>query len=1326
MFALRIQRKWLVTLAAATALVVAVSWWATQKAAPFVQRSTMGDLEVIHSRVLLGGVAVQDTSRLAVGDEISTEAAGRAKIWLADGVLALLDSDTAVRLAAGRLVLMHGRLFVDSPEGRKLVVVVGNLESPLSATKAAFERTLDGARTKIYCAQGEVMVSSGAAPTRVPSGETLTAASGKLGVEPEKAFDDWTGGLAVPWAAKSLTRSALADVWTTTEQGEPRSALHVSSEAIDVELKGEFAITRKRSRYYNGNDGAVTPTVRFALPPSAILTKVTHRLSTETNSHEAMLGVCHQELSNDPKLARLEWAGNGWVSGLLPQVSAGASIDLELEYAEWLAAHAGRVDYRVPIGRKDEAPLVGELAVVVNAEGATAERIEANQGATIAGKQLTWRMADVKPSDDWVISYAPSILEPKVVRAYVESGHDDGDPYVMLRTETDARMTQGIELAIVVDSSRSMGLAGLELARQVVDALLGNLSEKDRITLLVADEEIKNLGPAAPSPNTKALRESVVSALAQIRPGGASNLVRALERAADALDATGEATTSKMVVYLGDGRPSLGELSADRIRAQLQRRASGIPRMAGIALGANADRWLLARLVAGTGPVHSVIDRSEAASVAASVVSAVELATHRDVRLDLGPNIDRIYPREGRAVAADSTLTVLGRLRGPLPQTIQLSYRDGTNTKVETLRVERFGSPSMGEVARRWALARIDEVISGTEGIEPALLLAQQHRLLLPWTEWVLDSTLPNTRQVCANFSQRIIELSSLNDSPYARRLEAPPSPGGGWLEPPLHYDPGQSLEQGAVAAGKTRIGSARASLASCRDVRLPIVPNLPASFDYRVELGATGRVERVTLTPRDAGRRDSVMFGCIERVIRGLPFVGGERPVTVEGSVILPRPRDSKRSQCSVASALPLPLRRNVWALRQGDAILLYERALSTCETSTWTERRELLRLLMQAQKTSGELVGFAAQLSDHGHQDAADFVRNHAIQRISTLAELEQLRSSILGSEPNLDADIAAKVRRATTDKERFAIVTRALAMAPHSPLGRRLQLLLLERLGEAGQIQREVEAMRSDPFTDAGLIAIAAATLRRQNQSGEAQRTFSELFERAPSDPWVLAFAGDQLRAEGFAEQALSAYDSLERVIPNDTANMLRSGIAQAAAGRIDIATRLLDRAAQTGGRSDDPRLGEMGSVVRAIVLGRAELTATNPTERLELRSRLAQTALPDVRALVLLEAPASPEQGLHVHAYRGEDKVGAAPDLDAAPLGLAVLFVDRGAQDIKIEVSRQTWAGLGRPLPVRLSVLSLGENPKDRSLREVNAEVPADQDKTIIKLSTEARP
>lgn len=1327
-------RWWVLLVAIAVVALSGAALVASRQATPFVQRATMGDLEVIHSRVSNNGALRLGVSRLAAGDRISTETAGRAKLHLADGITALLDAQTEIVLAAGRIELLRGRLFIDTPEGRTLRIAAGAINAPLSSSKVAFDRAADGHQTKLFCAQGEVMASALGATTRIPSGETLTLSGGKVNVAPEKAFEDWTGGLAVPWSGRELGRSAVADVWVTNDQGDPTGALHVSSERIDVTLHGEFAVTHTLSRYYNGNDVPVTPNVRLALPPNALLTRVAHRQAFYAKSHDASLAICHQELSSSASESRLEWAGNGWISGTLPQVPAGGSIDLELDWSEWLVLRSGRASYRYPMGQKDDGPFIGELSVQIDAQDTGAESLEANRGATVDGKKLRWRAADLKPSDDWVVSFAPALAKPNIVRAYVERASDGSEPYVLFRTETNSQAATGIQLAIVVDSSRSVGLSGLELARQVVDALLGNLSESDRVVVIAADENQRTLGSATPSANTAVLRQRIYAELAQLRPGGASDLAKSLERAADSLDASETPRSNRLVVYLGDGRPSLGELTADRIRSQLQRRGQGIPRMAGVAIGPNADRWLLARLVAGSGPVHTVLDRSEAAQVASSIVAAAEETTDREVSFDLGTNVDRIYPREGRALPRGSTAMVIARLRGTLPRSVTLSYRDGSETKTETRPVEHFGSLMPGELGRRWALARIEEIVGGDEGIEPALLLAKQHQLLMPWTTWVLEAGASGQKVACSKFSRRIVELSTMNDTPYARRIEELSPPGGGWLEPPLKYDPGDSMEQGAAVSGRARISTARASMAACRDTRAHSVADLPEQLHYQVGLRGNGSVERVTLTPIGSGRNDRAFLSCIDRVIRAQSFVGAERPIAFEGTITLPPARDPKRTHCSLTSRLPLLLRRTVWAHRSlGDAVqnpetavFHYEQALRSCETATWSDRRALLLELIGEAASAARILELAQSLSDHGHADSAEFLRNEALRRVKTPEELTELRRQILSSEPNLDADLAAKLKRANTNEGRLLIVQKALGIAPHSPLGRRLQLLLLQRLGDQSGLLRVIEELRNDPFTDAGLVALSATALNELERAAEARRTFSELFERAPRDPWVLAFAGDQLRMGGFGEQAIAAYSSLERVVPNDTTNLLRSGLAQAGAGRIDIATRLLDRAAQTAGRSDDSRLNELAAVLRAVTLARARAGTTDPTERLELGRRLAQTALPDMAAIVLVEAPTSPEQGLTVRAYRGDDKSAMPPELDASPLGIAGLFVDRGAQSIKIVVSRRTLAGLAPAMPVTVSTLRLGDDPDGRQLRSQILNIPADAEQANVTLAEELRP
>ena len=86
---------------------------------------------------------------------------------------------------------------------------------------------------------------------------------------------------------------------------------------------------------------------------------------------------------------------------------------------------------------------------------------------------------------------------------------------------------------------------------------------------MAADQGTAIVGPQQASPVTPELRAQVRKELATIHAGGASNLGIALERAADLLDAQRERAGAGMVVYLGDGRPTVGETDARELRKRL-------------------------------------------------------------------------------------------------------------------------------------------------------------------------------------------------------------------------------------------------------------------------------------------------------------------------------------------------------------------------------------------------------------------------------------------------------------------------------------------------------------------------------------------------------------------------------------------------------------------------------------------------------------------------------------------------------------------------------------------------------------------------------------
>jgi tetratricopeptide (TPR) repeat protein len=1309
-------KAWHVVLLLSAALALAIgaviSAWRSERAPAGVAYS-VGEVRAVHAEVTIGGREIRGARRMSDGDTVATAAFGRARVRLDDGTLVAVDGNTQFTISGRRLKLEKGRVFLTGGAFARTEVVLGGVATQVASSAVAFERK--GATAgSIYCAEGELMLLAAGKQVRVTSGETATITGTAVAVAPEKAFDDWTFGLAVPWANGAESASAIPEVRARADKTDPGSALVVRSHGASVEIDGEVAVTRSRTTFFNGGGPAGLTSLRLLLPSGAIVSRVA-RTKSGTVPAEARLTLAGGSSVRAP--AALEWAGGGVLRGDLGPISAGETVDLTIEYTEWLPSQAGRTAYRYPIGAAEPA-LVGELAIEVDATRTNSPLLSVNAGAKVDGRTLALRQTDVRPTADLSLELAPKVVRDGGARAYVVPGPKGEDPYVLVRTELPDRPGAGVALVVVLDTSMSVGPQALETERAVLDAVLEGLGTGDSVAVLAADQTVRPLGPEALTSVSPALRMQVRKAAAELRPGGASNLAHALQRAADLLDAPsrGKSAGSGMIVYIGDGRPSVGDGSADGIRRTLGRRSGGVPRLSAVAIGPNADPWLLAALVAGTGELYEVSDPSDAARASAALLEHALLPTLRDVELDLGPSIDRVYPRTARALLSGSTVSLVGRLRGSLPTRIGLRYRDGVKLVEQSRLLYRTPLPRGADLAKRWAAARIEDLVARGDGVEAAITLARASGLLTPWTSFVFpDQPEPSLPEL----SER--ELSPAQDAAFAAGLGTVLTSGSTLLEPRPRRTSGVSLREAAEIAVRRVLDQAAGAIRACRDARAGVRPDLGRRFSIEIAIDADGRTTRLRIVAVEAKAGDPILERCIRGVVDSLPFFAAGLPLSLGHTVVVPEVRPPRKTRCSGASQLALPVRKQLWRARTALDADGYQAAAQGCELPRWSDRRAFLLLSLERITDSGGRLRFARELEDAGEIDAANFVRREAVRQVTLFEALHLLSQELLANEPAIDVELDKAYELAKTDAARLAVVRRFLELSPHNVSARRRLLGLLEALGHKEQLVSEISKFRAEPLADAGLLSEAASTLRRVGLDEEGRRAFGELIERAPRDPWTLAYVGDRLRGEGLFEEAVAAYDSLSRAVPNDAGASLRLALAHAGAGRLDVATRLLDRISQTGGRNDDGQLGELASVIRAISLARAR--GGDPEVDAELERRLLQTPLPDVASVILVQsAPADDPIELRIRRERGE-RLDQRPDLDAGPLGVAAIRIERGDGLSRILLSRAREPGPQQTRRATVYALVLGAERAVPTLVVRELEVPRDGEPVELRFDGE---
>ena len=1306
-------------------LVIALSAWVLWKfSAPAHELSvaaTVAEVQTVHPPVSVDGHETRGMRRLPVGAKVSTGEDGRARARLDDGSVVVIDRDTKLEVTEAGLQLEAGRLFVQSGPDAKTELDVAGAKAFAAGATAALSRR-DGKAT-IFCAAGEMTVRDAAGKEhRVSSGETASVQEKSLKVAPEAAFDDWTRGMAVPWGVSGPPRRAVGEVWGrlgNLAEGEPGSPLAIRSTSVNARIAHELALTEVRTTYFNAGSQPVNGDFRMAIPVDA--TVAGFAVARGGNDGEANIAVAERDkFTTAPEQPRLEWAGDGWLRGAVPFIQPGTTVTTVVRYFEWLDPVDGRMQYRLPLTSTGTAPRIGEFFAKVDMKGAKPLGIAAGLGATVADGVVTLRRSDYTPSADLVIEAAVR-QEPRSARGYMgaAAAQEEGGDFLVLRAETPSvKPSEGTTLSVVMDVSGSVEPALLDASRSIVEALLEGLGAKDRIVVIAADQSARFVGPDQMGPLDEARRKAILEGLANLQTGGASDLGRALEHGADAIPKDAPAG---MVIYVGDGRATVGDATVDEIKARLARRAGGVPRLGAVAVGPLADRYVLSALVRGSGPMLSISDRQDAASAAVHLLTEALRPAVADVQIEFPPEVERIYPREPRAQLAGSTFTAVGRVKGEMPRRVTLRYRTSEGVQTERLSVKPRTAMDAKEVRRRWALARVEELAFKAAGREAATDVAYQEGLLTPWTAWVLYG---GEKYVPTPLSTRLLDLDGVSSDAYSAMLATPDVSFGALTDPidEPEEDPKPDRDRFRAAvrrAGQRMILAAGKQFRACQAARAALRPDLSGVLIIRAQVHGDGTVSKVEVTSERTADNDDALNRCVATVVDGIRFaetsLGG---VDVEVRFELPPARALVGRKCSPTSQLPTALRRGIWLerlQRESAAHQVYQAAQRGCELKTWSDKRTMLELMLQVVQDGLARVELAQQLERLGEEDAAKLVREEAMRRAHTPQELWSIRTALLGDEKLPLGEFRKAYRAATNDKARLGVVRTFLEIAPHHPGLRRRLFALLEATGEKDTLLDEVRKARQDPLADATVLADGAAALRRAEMEDEARRAYGELVERAPRDPSVRAFLGDRLRAEGWPQDAYAAYAALDDLAQDQPATLIRLALAHAQAQRFDISSRMLQRLAATGGRSGDTVLGTLGAHLAATQIARHLAQKDLPqADRERLARRALELPWSQPGTVVLITSPRLLHP-IETRLERGPREVREerSPDVNAPTLGLSSFVVGPDdAEEMRIFVRRPEALPPTSAVPVRIEVLQAGRDLSEATLVVKEVELLAD--------------
>jgi Ca-activated chloride channel family protein len=692
--------------------------------------------------------------RLGVGATVDIDAGGLAWVRRDGGTTLLVHGPGSLKVEQDGLRLVEGRAFAEAPEGVTESLVVPEGPLVLSAVRASLE--VRGGKTSAYVLDGEVR-SGGAV---AGAGERLDFGGGKGTVTPALAWEDWTGGLATtdPTSAPAPFGVGTVGARTPGASGAPRAPLTIQRLDVRVKIDGDFAITEVDQTFFNPLSDTVEGIYKVRVPDGALLERfgvdrdggILYGYVKEKKQAEAQYQAhVYEGSTEDPAL--LAWTAPGVYEARLYPIGPGATRRVVVRYTEWLnrsGAKGERRLYFYPMaaeGSEASAPHIDDLSIEIDLEHAGAREIRSGMGAVRVGDTLVIRAHDLIPRADLAVELfdeGPKKLQAIRARHLPDLGalgpeeqsdarrRGDGETDYLLvpirATDVPAR-EPGLDLVIVVDASAATDASMLRLARATTRALLAHVGDKDRVLVLAGDDRVRPVlgGENGELGKVDAARTAeILEALAAIEPGGATDLAAML----------GDATTklsgdrASAIVYVGDGAPTVGEADLAAIRDKLKKSSKPV-RLFSLGIGDGANMALLAGLSTG-GFAERIGDERAAAKSALRLLEVAERAVELGATVDLGSNVERAYPRELGGLVDGDTALVVGRVSGDSPTQVTLHTGHGD----KTLELDVKTLDDRGDLRRRWAMGRLDEMLSGDTGRAAVVDLGVRQGIITPYT----------------------------------------------------------------------------------------------------------------------------------------------------------------------------------------------------------------------------------------------------------------------------------------------------------------------------------------------------------------------------------------------------------------------------------------------------------------------------------------------------------------------------------------------------------------------------------------------------------------
>jgi Ca-activated chloride channel family protein len=631
--------------------------------------------------------------------------------------------------------------------------------------------------------------------------------------------------------------------------------LEVNYHKVECTINEQVATTSVDQEFYNPNNARLEGDYIFPIPVNAQIDKFSMDIDGKTMEAELLpadkaRGIYEEIVRKSKDPALLEYAGRAMFRVHIFPIEPNSRKRIQLKYTELLKQDNGLLDYHYTLNtEKYSSKPLHNLSMKVTVNGSTpittlyspthdVDTTKHGENEAVVG----FESKEVRPDTDFHLYIGHKAAAVGINLVTYRPDKDKDGYFALLASPGVTKDVPAMpkDVVFVMDTSGSMSGAKIEQARKALKYCVDTLNGEDRFDVVRFSTEAEPLFNGLKDASAEN-RKKAGDFAGDLRAAGGTAIDDALSTALQEVNG-GKAGTVKMVVFMTDGQPTIGEQDPDKILAHVKPEAAGV-RVFSFGVGTDVNTKLL-DVVASQSRGYSqyVLPNENLELSMSNFWGKVQDPVLAGLKLDTGNiALSKVYPKELPDLFKGDQLVVFGTYTrsGKGAVTITGTANGKEQKFAQDVEFADSTDSSKDWIAKLWATRRVGYLLDeirlhgeSREVKEEVVELARRWGVVTPYTAMLIIEDEQRRNVPLATRSLREMEMDGAarqNAGAATDSLMRGVATGGQAVANSVNtsdYRKAQTLQQSNAAAAQT---ADRARFADQKEAALARTPEAVA-----------------------------------------------------------------------------------------------------------------------------------------------------------------------------------------------------------------------------------------------------------------------------------------------------------------------------------------------------------------------------------------------------------------------------------------------------------------------------------------------------------------